>query len=321
MKRRECKMQITKCKLHLVSVCVFALIANRAVSAEPFSFDDIRFWVGSGTNRAALVIDWVEDSTEPPALTWGHRWDGTARGSDMLIAVVAADPRLFAKLGGTPANPNAVFGLGYDADNDGEFGIDDGTTFDMDGIAFSGPADGAVATDPGDYYAEGWFTGFWHYGVAPSNPYNGGIWTDSPVGMAGRMLADGSWDSWAFTPTFDFSAFAENPIAALPPTLPGDFNNDGRVDHDDYNLWRSTFGSMSQLEADANRSGVVDAADYVIWRQNLSPAAGQPTFAAMNVPEPAAIVLAIGALAAAWCRRRLRRGERDSCSTVCRSLT
>ncbi len=301
--------------------CVFAVAASCSANAATFSFDDIQFWIGGGANRAALVIDWVEGSTSPPALAWGYRWDGEARGRDMLLAIVAADPRLFAKLGGTPANSNAVFGLGYDFDNDGQFGIDDDTTFNGDGVAFSGPADGAMATDAGDYYVEGWFTGFWHYGVAPSNPYNGGNWSDSAVGMAGRTLADGSWDSWAFTPTFDFSEFAENPTAALPPAMPGDFNDDGRVDQGDFSLWRSTFGSMSQLAADANRNGVVDAADYVVWRKNLSPAAGQSTFAAMNAPEPAAIVLAIGALAAAWCSRRLRRGERDSCSTVCRSLT
>ena len=86
-----------------VSSCAFSWPSF--LSAQPFTFDDIEFWVGTGANRAALVIDWVEGSTEPPALVWGYRWDGTARGSDMLTAIVAADPRLFAKLGGTPSNP------------------------------------------------------------------------------------------------------------------------------------------------------------------------------------------------------------------------
>ena len=89
------------------------------VEPSAFSFDDIEFWVGNGANRAALVIDWVENAADPPALAWGYRWDGAAKGRDMLTALVAADPRLFAKLGGTPGSPVAVYGLGYDADGDG----------------------------------------------------------------------------------------------------------------------------------------------------------------------------------------------------------
>jgi hypothetical protein len=270
-------------------------------SAQPFSIDDIEFWVGSGAKSAALVIDWVEDSTDAPALAWGYRWDGMAKGSDMLSAVVSADPRLVARLGGTPGNPNAVYGLGYDADNDNndkEFQFDDFTApFDADGFFYSGPADGSSALDSSDYYAEGWFAGFWHYGIASSNPYDGGSWSDTPAGMAGRTLVDGAWDSWAFTPTFDFSAFAENPVAALPPDLPGDFNDDGEVNQADFNLWRSTFGSTSELAADANDNGVVDAADYVVWRKFSS----DPMIAAANsqsapsratAPEPAAFWLA-----------------------------
>ena len=50
--------------------------------------------------------------------------------------------------------------------NDGNFVIDDGTSFDSHGVAYTDPADLAESIDPADDYAEGWFTGFWHYGVA-----------------------------------------------------------------------------------------------------------------------------------------------------------
>ncbi|MEX2309697.1 MAG: hypothetical protein WD738_19145 [Pirellulales bacterium] len=276
--------------------CVFMLVANPPVVAAPFSFDDIKYWVGDGMNRAALVIDWVENSTEPPALAWGFRWDGNARGSDMLAAIVAADPRLFAKLGGTRANPQAVYGLGYD-DDDGEFGVDDGTMFDSEGFAFTGPADLAMATDSDDYYAEGWFTGFWHYGTeAPdgTNPFDDGYWANTTDGMASRDLIDGAWDSWAFSPSFNFAAFAENPQAAMPPDAqPGDFNRDGSVDVVDYDLWRHTFGSMSELAADGNGNQVVDAADYVMWRANANPRTAAHRQSARPVPEPTPRSLAV----------------------------
>jgi ELWxxDGT repeat protein len=48
----------------------------------------------------------------------------------------------------------------------------------------------------------------------------------------------------------------------------GDFNLDGDVDSEDFDLWRGSFGSTSALAADANRDGVVDAGDYVVWRKN-----------------------------------------------------
>src|SRR3990172_9049327 len=226
-----CRLQIPPSNVVFLFVSLCAFSWPFPARAQPLTFDEIEFWVGSGANRAVLVIDWVERSPNPRSLAWGYRWDGTARGSDMLKAILAADDRLFAKFGGMPSNPNAVYGIGYDTDGDGQFTLDDGTSFDDNGIAFTSPADLAASADPDDYYAEGWFTGFWHYGVetpAGTNPYDGSNWSDIPVGLAGRMLVDGSWDSWAFSPTFNFAAYAENPQPAAPPFSPGDFNHDGQ---------------------------------------------------------------------------------------------
>jgi hypothetical protein len=105
--------------------------------------------------------------------------------------------------------------------------------------------------------------------------------------MAGRTLVNGSWDSWAFSSTFNFAAFAENPQPAVPPFSPGDFNHDSQVDAADYAVWRSTFGSMSRLDADGNGNGSVDAADYVVWRkQFVAEPARALTLGARPVPEP-----------------------------------
>ncbi|WP_425397305.1 PQQ-dependent sugar dehydrogenase [Aeoliella sp.] len=50
---------------------------------------------------------------------------------------------------------------------------------------------------------------------------------------------------------------------------PGDYDIDGDVDQDDYNVWKSTFGSNLLLAADGNGNGRVDLADYTIWRNHL----------------------------------------------------
>lgn len=292
----------------LLLSCAVLFVFVAADRAFAFSFDDISYWVGSGSNRAAIAIDWQDGSNQPAALVWGYRWNGTATGAQMLSAVVASDPRLFAKLGGTAANPSSVYGLGYDANNNGQFGIDDGTMFDSQGFASTDPADLAMASDAGDYYAEGWFTGFWHYGIASSNPYGSGQWSDSQMGMSSRQLADGAWDSWTFTPSFNFSAFATNPLAAPSPYVPGDFDHDGHVTASDYDVWRASFGSTTQLDADANGNHIVDAADYVLWRQQLSVANGQSALSSASdtVPEPitAFSVFQMAALLRGFIRRR-----------------
>jgi hypothetical protein len=215
----------------------------------------------------------------------------------MLLAIVAADSRLFAKLGNSAANPVRLYGLGNDVDGDAEFGDCtelDCTEIDESGIAYSGEIFvSATTTDAVDLYREGWATGtgFWHYGIPATpgtNPYDGGSWSDIQVGMATRQLVDGDWDSWAFqlSTTPPFESFAENPQAAPSPYPPGDFNFDGDVTAEDYDVWKTNFGSSSQLAADGNGNGVVDAADYTIWRNNLGSDAGSSATLELGVPEP-----------------------------------
>lgn len=305
------------CNMQIASACVVAVLASQAIAA-PFAFDDVEFWVGSGANRAAVAIDWVENSTEEPALVWGYRWDGIASGRDMLTAIVAADDRLFAKLGNTSVNPVRLYGLGYDTDDDSDFGVCsefECAVFDDLGFAYSGEIYvAAAATDTADQYREGWATGtgFWHYSISTvpgTNPYDGGHWSDTNIGMATRQLVSGDWDSWAFqlSTTPPFTSYAENPAAAASPYPPGDFNHDSKVDDADYAIWKSDFGSTIAPAADANHNGIVDAADYTIWRNHLGSSSGASAAVATAVPEPTALGLTL--CASLYSLLRKRKGQ------------
>ena len=62
----------------------------------------------------------------------------------------------------------------------------------------------------------------------------------------------------------------------LPVPVPGDYDGSGGVGPEDYDLWKSTYGSTSgDMRADGNEDGVVDAADYTFWRDRVSSSAGQ----------------------------------------------
>lgn len=255
-----------------VIMVVLACLASCG-SALAFHLDDIEYWIGEGANRSGLAIDWDGDDLgleSAPSLAWGYRWDGAATLEDALRAVLSADARLFAKLGSAGGMGAPVFGLGYDLNGDGAFALDDGAQFDADGVAISGPADGAICVDPGDAYREGWATSFWHIATAPGPV--AGDWTTAGGGISTSLLAASSWLGFANTPFFDFTAAANNLVAADPPSLPGDYNTDGRVDVADYTVWRDTLG---------------DAVSYGLWRDNYGVGVWPASVSFSSVvPEP-----------------------------------
>jgi len=89
--------------------------------------------------------------------------------------------------------------------------------------------------------------------------------------------------------------------------VPGDYNKNGSVGPEDYDVWKSNFGT-SLAAADGNGNGVVDAADYTVWRNNLGTVLGSGSLA--SVPEPASAAYVAVALVGLV---TLRRGA------VCRS--
>ena len=75
---------------------------------------------------------------------------------------------------------------------------------------------------------------------------------------------------------------------AAPPGVPGDYNNNGKVDAADYVLWRN--GGPLQNEVDM--PGTINAADYTAWRARFGNTSGAGSgLLGSSVPEPSTFVL------------------------------
>ncbi|MEJ0088442.1 MAG: hypothetical protein WDM80_01580 [Limisphaerales bacterium] len=161
--------------LTIASLSVLSVFST----ARAVSLDDIQFWTGTGTNRAALVIYWnapeVRNNTSVPnpaaekSLVWGYRWNGTNNAEQMFNAVVAADHRLFV----TAAAPYPGFGafiysIGYDLNNNGVFGLCIGTNTFAENAFTNGQrvfttedSDSAKPLDAGDLFWSGLYGANW----------------------------------------------------------------------------------------------------------------------------------------------------------------
>jgi hypothetical protein len=107
-------------------------------------------------------------------------------------------------------------------------------------------------------------------------------------------------------------------LSVVATAVPGDYNGDGIVGPEDYDVWAATFGSTEDLRADANHDGVVDAADYTVWRDHLGQMLGAGSGAAgyrlgasarplsAAAPEPTSMLLLLaGGVCARVARKRL----------------
>jgi len=207
------------------AMAVCALMAG--VSVHAITTNDIQLWTGSGTNRAALVIEWnspqVFNNTTVPApvanktMVWGYQFNGEATGTQMLDAVLASDHRLYAVV-------NNVYGtfvesLGYNLNGNGLFGVAEGGQSYAAAAFVNGcllnpnlNVDTLSPLNTGDLFWSGYFGPNWNVwtelgddGGLASSPDRGtnqywntdtgiqGQWEFAAAGLDDLPLYDGSW--------------------------------------------------------------------------------------------------------------------------------
>ena len=216
---------------HLKQIRSWLAVAGLFVTVKmsAVSFNDVQFWTGSGTNRAALVIEWrgPEDftGTSVPApiadksLVWGYRFNDLKTAEAMLDAIAAADPRFYV-VKKYYSFGHVIYGLGFHL-NGGDLGLTDGsvTNFFTNGQLTNSTVniDAAAPLNLGDLYWGGWNGPSWELwteaggnGGFPSCPDRGtnAYWTstdpdyfssgyhgqwDLAYGVSSLQLTNGSW--------------------------------------------------------------------------------------------------------------------------------
>ena len=166
-----------------------ALVGLFLVSkSSAVSLNDIQFWTGTGTNRAALVIEWsapesTYGSTVPTpiadkSLVWGYCFNGTVSAEQMFIAVMAADPRLYSVVSIHPVYGLGLYGIGYHLGGGDGTGITDGTNINYftKGLLTNATVDpdSAAPVNTNDLFWSGWYGPSWE------------LWTEQ--GDAGGFL-------------------------------------------------------------------------------------------------------------------------------------
>jgi hypothetical protein len=239
-------------------------LAGLFVSAHvhAISLDDIQLWAGSGTNRAALVVEWnspeVFNNTTVPApvanktLVWGYRFNGTnATGTEMLKAVLAADPKLYV-VADDYFGSTFVDGIGYNLNGNGVIGVADSssTNFLTNGflLGSSVDLDSAHALNSGDLYWSGSGGPYWQLwnelgdeGGFMDSPnrgtnafwdagsYTHGEWASAYYGLDDLQLTNGSWIGFSISAagydsnTNDAAYYAFNNDEQAPPSPDGTY--------------------------------------------------------------------------------------------------
>lgn len=192
-----------------------AIFITTPSRAATFLASDVTNWIGpaagTGVSQAVLVIQWPGQS----AWAWGIRWNAadSKNGSDLLTALMGADPRFKASISGS----GFVTNLTWDTDLNGAADL-------------SFPAYNAVTGEYLNYFVNNaQQDGNYNNGAAPAgahvlpplgSPYDEagpGAWVSSNTGSNGRPVADGSWDGWVYA---DFSSNGPGAVVNAPALVP-----------------------------------------------------------------------------------------------------
>jgi hypothetical protein len=230
-----------------------------------------------------------------PVIGWDY---GHTNGLDTVIKYQLSQP--------LQAGSFASLSLAYDRDV--AFDSDSGTSNEYD---FGDTFEPSLSFVPGDDQANDLDLYLLPKGATDfDNPIAQSISTDSTIEhIFAQIPTTGEYEIWVHQFDNDIGIGQNYALAwwamAASNGPPGDYDGNGSVGPEDYDIWKANFGT-SFAAADGNGNGVVDAADYTVWRDNLGGGSG----GIASVPEPSTALLGVMLVCASSLKRRWSDRER-----------
>ena len=161
----------------LAAALLLACAAGPALADDPartFAFDDIHFWVGEGTNRMAVIVDWNQG--EGTSLAWGYRWNGDAVPMAHAIAEIAREDNRLRYFSSQTKLGTSVDGFGYDRSD----------------VAAAFDAASATATDADALFGVYARPRYWAQSPGKGADFASVAWTYG-AGVDNDLASDGAW--------------------------------------------------------------------------------------------------------------------------------
>lgn len=174
---------------------------SAAFSAPVASMADITYWVGSGSNHSALVIQW-EDSQGPDSVVWGYQWNDAELPTVETMLLAIAGNITFQPTVSVPAPVQPI-----DGDDTRLTLVADVYDF---GTLVSSLSYNQVGLPPGEFsqtvrtqagygaLGESWTT----YSLGNGLAWPGVAVFPADYGIGGLALSDGDWFGLAYTAAF-----------------------------------------------------------------------------------------------------------------------
>ena len=196
-------------------------LASVLIGTSPiwgFEFKDIKQWVGEGTNRCVMVVDFNDGGTGDRSFAWGYRWNGEAPNVKAILdAITARDSRL-KMFASSSQYGSYIEAFAYDADADGgtfervwnnEAYAYDHVKSDADDI-FPVTED-VYSFDP--VTSNQTYTGVaWMQLAGTGAAFDDVIFAETPNGVDNTNPEDGQWICWRLCPYESVSDYEWNPI-------------------------------------------------------------------------------------------------------------
>ena len=198
--------------------CNTASPYDPVVAARAFRMDNIRFWLGSGTNSCAVVVDFNDGEPGDRSFAWGYRWNGNAPSVKAILDEITARDRRLKMFASASEYGSFIEAFGYDADGDGgtftrEWNADtyayDHIKSDIDDIFPAIESVSSVDEQTGNYIYSGTS---WMQLSGAGDSFEDVAFVETPNGVDYTNPENGEWICWRICPYESVSDYEWNPI-------------------------------------------------------------------------------------------------------------